>query len=604
MELLQTPPLPITRPQRLLLIITAVVVAATRVWARSRTLWDWDEALFAMALHDFDVPQHHPHPPGFPLYVFLGKAARLIASTDFSALQTVTLIAAVALFPIVFMLARELRFDFRTSFLGSLLLVFFPNVWFFGGTAFSDVPGLAFAVGAAALLLRGCRDVRFYYAGAIVLGLAAAIRPQALVIGCAPSLLALWCQWRRSRVAAIGAPAAGAAVIAAAYGSAALASSSVAGYLATARALREYVRKVDSFLNPDRQPLPTLFDDFFVNVIPGGRVSVIVAIAAAIAVIGSFIRPAPRVWLLLAMFLPFNVMGWLLLDVNSISRYSVGFAIMYALLAAEGFGVLAAPGRRAAPIVHAILVIAVVARYAWWTVPALQEVRSTVSPPVAAMQWLVRNAPREQAKLYVHGSVAPWVSYYLEGWRVTPVVEPSDIPAVPAGRHDYHVTEGLSGAGGAQNFARPMGRIYDIARRRYFQVSVAPITGLANFEEGWYWEEGDGTNTWRWMSGRGRMSLQPVAGRASLMLEFSVPTELVPRRPVAEISLNGEVIDRFVVTSAEPVRKEWLVKARSDARNELIVTMDKVLNPMKEGLIADERDLGLQLLRYWWRPVS
>jgi hypothetical protein len=584
--------------------IAAVVVAVTRVWAMSRTLWDWDEALFAMALHDFDVPQHHPHPPGFPLFVLLGKLVRLVVSSDFRALQLVTLTAAMALFPLAFTLARELRFDFLTAFLGSLLLVFFPNVWFFGGTAFSDVPGLALAVAAAALLLRGCRDVRAFYAGAIVLGLAAAIRPQALVIGCVPSLLALWFQARRSWKHAVSAPLAGALVIAVAYGGAALASQSVTAYLGTARALREYVRKVDSFLNPGRQPLPTLFDDFFVNVIPGGRISMVVAILAAVAIIASIVRPAWRVWLLLAMFLPFNIMGWLLLDVNSISRYSIGFAAMYALLAAEGVRVLALAAKNAAPAVQVVVLALIVGRYAWWTIPALREVRSTVSPPVAAMEWLVRNAPRDQAKLYVHGSVAPWVSYYLPGWNVTRVSEPADIPAVPAGRHDYHVTEGLSGAGGAQNFIRPNGRIYDIARRRYFQVSVAPITGLGHFNEGWYWEEGDGEHTWRWMSGRGTMSLQPIVGRASLMLEFSVPTELVPRKPVAEIVLNGKVLDRFIVASAEAVRKEWVVDARGDARNELVITMDKVLNPMKEGLIADERDLGLQLHQYWWRPVS
>jgi hypothetical protein len=277
---------------------------------------------------------------------------------------------------------------------------------------------------------------------------------------------------------------------------------------------------------------------------------------------------------------------------------------MYALLAAEGVRVLTSPARRAAPILQAIILAAVIGRYAWWTIPALREVRSTVSPPVAAMQWLIRNAPRNEARLYVHGSVAPWVSYYLKGWNIVRVDEPADIPAVPAGRHDYHLTEGLSGAGGAQNFARPMERIYDIARRRYFQVSVAPITGLAQFNEGWYWEEGDGTNTWRWMSGRGTMSLQPIAGKASLMLEFSVPTELVPRRPVAEVVLNGRIIDRFVVPSAGVVRKEWIVESRVDGRNELVLTMDKVLNPKKEGLIPDERDLGLQLHQYWWRPVS
>ena len=43
----------------------------------------------------------------------------------------------------------------ETPYFDSLLFVFFPNVWFFGGTAFSDLPGLALLLAASATLLRG-----------------------------------------------------------------------------------------------------------------------------------------------------------------------------------------------------------------------------------------------------------------------------------------------------------------------------------------------------------------------------------------------------------------------------------------------------------------
>src|SRR5205814_1661495 len=33
----------------------AIAVAVTRFLALSRSLWDWDEALFCLALHDYDV---------------------------------------------------------------------------------------------------------------------------------------------------------------------------------------------------------------------------------------------------------------------------------------------------------------------------------------------------------------------------------------------------------------------------------------------------------------------------------------------------------------------------------------------------------------------
>jgi hypothetical protein len=72
-----------------------------------------------------------------------------------------------------------------------LLLAFFPNVWFYGGTAFSDVPSMVLVVTACALLLRGQLIL-----GAIVLGIAAGFRPQNLLIGFMPFVVAFLRQRR------------------------------------------------------------------------------------------------------------------------------------------------------------------------------------------------------------------------------------------------------------------------------------------------------------------------------------------------------------------------------------------------------------------------
>src|SRR5690242_16987938 len=102
LELLRTKPPALTALQRRLLDLTVLAVALTRIWARSRTLWDWDEALFAQAVRSYDVTMHHPHPPGFPLYIALAKCVRLFVHSDFHALQVITTIGAIALFPMAF----------------------------------------------------------------------------------------------------------------------------------------------------------------------------------------------------------------------------------------------------------------------------------------------------------------------------------------------------------------------------------------------------------------------------------------------------------------------------------------------------------------------
>jgi hypothetical protein len=585
--------LELTSRERLLVGVATIAVALTRIWARSRTLWDWDETLFCLALRDYDVIQHHPHPPGFPLYVALAKILRLFVHSDFHALQAVTTAAAIALFPLLFWLAYELRFPFRTAYLGSLLFMFFPNVWFYSGTAFSDIPGLAMLFAACAMLLRSCRDRRFYFLGALSLGLAAAIRPQALLIGCVPAMIASWCRVREKRPRdVVVATAIGVFVLAVSYGGAALASQSVQGYFATARSLREYVRKVDSFLNPGRQPLLSLFSDFFLRPIPGGRISEVISALALVAIVISFVRRTPRVWLLLAMFLPFNIVGWFMLDTNSISRYAVSYTAMYAILAADALAAI--------PLVQTIVVATIVVRLMWWALPALRDVRSTPSPPIAAMRWIRDSVPRS-GRLYVHGSMGPWSSYLLDGYATTIIEDPAELPLRPVS--GWFVTEGSTAVAGAHNFVRDRGRLFDIARRRYFEVSVAPASGLLRFGAGWYGEESVGTSAWRWMSGRSETLLPPIAGNARLSVGFDLPTELVPRQPAITVTLNGQVIDRFVCTMSS-VKKSWIVPARGDAWNQLVMTLDQVINPAKEGLAPDARDLGLNLTSYSWGPAG
>ena len=144
------------------------------------------------------------------------------------------------------------------------LCAFFPNVWFFGGTAFSDMTSLTLVVFAVALLLRGGHDARAYVAGALLLAAAAAIRPQNLLIGLAPAVLAgtgMHVPARQVLLAAAGAIL----VLAAAYVPAVMATGGVGAYMTALRIHSDYITRVDSFRSPTRPPLWRLFDDFFLR---------------------------------------------------------------------------------------------------------------------------------------------------------------------------------------------------------------------------------------------------------------------------------------------------------------------------------------------------
>ena len=549
-----------------------MVIAATRVYALSRSLWDWDEALFSVGVRAYDVTQHHPHPPGFPLFMLAAKFVHLFVANEFRAVQTVTILGAIGLFPALFFLARELRFPFAVAAGGAALYCFFPAVWIFGGTAFSDVPSTTLVVLTCACLLR---SGRFYIIGAILLGVSAGFRSQNLLIGCAPALYATWCRIRERAWGQIAAAMAlGAIIVAASYAGAAYASADPPhGYFDAMASLRQYVRTVDSFMNPHREPLRQLLFDFFVHPIHSGRFDYVVDALAALGVIVNFRRFG--MWMTLAMFVPFQLFAWLMLDPLSVSRYGTAYLPMYALLAAAGAHVI--------KWADAVVVTAIVARLAVWTLPAVQTVRSTDAPTAAAMQQI-------HGPLFVHMSMSPFADYYLASIPNTVVLNENELPLEPRGA--LYVAESVRPG---RVFARPLGALWNIVRHRYFAVTLSTLGEVWRFGDGWHDEEGEGTKVFRWMRGHSVTTLPNAGPRARLSIEFEIPSPLVAAAPTLTVTLNGRVVDRVRCTS-EVMTKTWDLD--TGARNELVLDIDRTMKPP-----GDVRELGLRLNRYSWTAL-
>src|SRR5436309_2701415 len=169
----------------------SLLTIVSRLPYRARLLYNWDAVQFALALHEYDLLKHQPHPPGYILYVVLGRlvnvwlhdptASYVVLAVAFSGLTTF----------VVFYLARAV-YDRTTALAAAALLAVSPLFWFYGsvgltyaGEAFGASLVAAFAYGT----LRG--HTRFLYGGAVALGLAGGIRPSVLVlllplsVGCA-----------------------------------------------------------------------------------------------------------------------------------------------------------------------------------------------------------------------------------------------------------------------------------------------------------------------------------------------------------------------------------------------------------------------------------
>lgn len=587
-------PDPLTPLQRRLLWIGALVVAATRVFALSESMWDWDEAQFASAVREYDVGrQHHPHPPGFPFYIAMAKVLRLVAPTEFAALQTLVLLCACALFPLAFFLARELRFPFWTSILAATLFVFLPNIWFYGGTAFSDIPGIAFNMAAATMLLRGCRNPRDYLLGALLLGLAAGMRPQAVVLGAAPLGVASWIQLRNSwrRVLAAAAIVAGTVILC--YSGAALASASVGDYFGAIRGHKQWIQRYDSISSPTREPLHELFDNYFVRPMGAGRLGIVVSALALLGALRGLRREGPRVGLALLTWLPFALFAYISLDPHSIHRFSTAYLFLWALLAAHA---VAPIGRW--PLAGQIALILLMAgRYAQWTGVMLTEVRSDPSPPHAAMMWIRDHVAKGQ-RIWIHGSLAPFARYSLHD-RDVQLTTDETVIRERARAGEYYAIEGGMRGEGNQSFVRPRGRIWDVARHRYFSATVMPVSNLWQFGAGWHDEEQHQSLSWRWMGAKGEILVPGGPGKARLRLVLMAQDRVSPE---VEVELNGVVIDRFLLPP-QKTAKEWIVDSRADGPNRLVLRSSAVMNPKALGLSDDARDLSFGLFGYGWQPL-
>jgi hypothetical protein len=149
---------------------------------RARMLYNWDAVQFALALREFDVAKHQPHPPGYLLYVALGRLLNIPLGDPNLAYVALAMVFSAATPVAVYFLARAL-YDRVTAAAAAALLAVSPLFWFYGsvgltyaGEAFGASLVAVFAYGA----LRG--NPRSLYACAAALGLVGGIRQSVLVL--------------------------------------------------------------------------------------------------------------------------------------------------------------------------------------------------------------------------------------------------------------------------------------------------------------------------------------------------------------------------------------------------------------------------------------
>ena len=143
-------------------------------------------------MRDFEVARHQPHPPGYPVYIALGKVSTALYAAAGSAAVAVnglaiwSALAVAVLTMAMFSFCRSVFGDGERALIAAVLTVVTPLMWFTSLRPMSDVPGLAMAFVSLALVARAClradnwnrRRTGLLVAGAFIAAMSVGFRSQ------------------------------------------------------------------------------------------------------------------------------------------------------------------------------------------------------------------------------------------------------------------------------------------------------------------------------------------------------------------------------------------------------------------------------------------
>lgn len=128
------------------LTIGVLTIIATRWLYHAHYLYHWDSVQFALAINNFDLSAHQPHPPGYILYVGIAKLLNYFVHDTNLALIILGIIASVIGFLLVYQLGRE-AFGELVGWLVGVWFIFNSSIWFHGLVAEVYIVETAVVVG-------------------------------------------------------------------------------------------------------------------------------------------------------------------------------------------------------------------------------------------------------------------------------------------------------------------------------------------------------------------------------------------------------------------------------------------------------------------------
>lgn len=582
-----------------------VAVAAARLLTLPRSVWELDETLFMSGVLDFEPLRHHPHPPGYPLLIGLGKLFALVFDDPFRSLVALSVVASLVGYAALVSAFRRLGGApgspeaERIGVAGALLFHLSPTMLVYGPLPLSDAPALMFLALflAAAARLPGSALVSIA-TGAFASG-AIGCRPQ-LALSVLPALaVALWLagSWRRR------------GVLLAAFTAACLAwfvplVVEVGGLDGLVRFLTKQAGAVTTWDTaiPRAGQSPAAIAARFVAHPWGQKWTAGPVLALALVGAAALALPRTRGKTRWKVLLPLVVLtavelGFSLgvMNPRDAVRYALPSLIGVAFVAACGAEMLARRARMpAASWVATAALCAGFAVYAW---PILEPRSRSLSPPVQAAETALRELPADTVLLVEkdYAAHAAWLLprftrfSYEEGMRLF-----AARPETPVWIFGETILPG------ARTFLWPASDTYGkLTRALYRTTSLSPVPPEQRYDAirgVLAYEPRSGGAGFRWLEDEAVIRVFPRhAGTVALTLGLP---EVIPGRQVpVRITIGGRTAAYVVVPRGEK-RRVVLTLPGSVERGETVdISLRSASSfvPVEAGIGGDPRRLAIQL---------
>jgi hypothetical protein len=178
-------------------------VAISRILVAPEVLYDWDSANYALALVDFDVYEHQPHPPGNPVFVGMLRLSSWLPGGPTAPFLAVNALLGGATLLLLGAMVRRDGGPVLAWVLAALFAVC-PLFWYQGAVASAYVAECFTSVLVAATALGVARrQVPLWLAGVLV-AVAFGIRPNGVLTLGPVALLGVWMGRPSRREIALG----------------------------------------------------------------------------------------------------------------------------------------------------------------------------------------------------------------------------------------------------------------------------------------------------------------------------------------------------------------------------------------------------------------